>query len=120
MRQLLGSLSLLSILSSGVLFSACATFRGDVDRDHAIRAAADACYLSWGKHSESLGIAWGHHDWRARLEGDHWAVWEGSAASPDLSVDVPLDGRLLDPDRACRAPTPDQGEPWSLRPSRPE
>jgi hypothetical protein len=63
------------------------------------------CDDFWGKFVRKVGRKsepFQPEMWRARLDGDHWHVWMGSGTVETIQVDVPLDGRPLDPETACR------------------
>jgi len=79
------------ILATAVAISACASVE---DEQAAITIADKACADSWGRYAKQSGTPWNvdQESWHARLEADHWKVWNGDEGNPRLSIFVPRYG----------------------------
>jgi len=86
-----------SAIVVSLLGTACA-YTPVTDAQTAITLADKACDESWGTQSRINGQEWhiDRKDWRARVIGDHWKVWTGDEKQPNVSMNVPLDGRKPD------------------------
>ena len=94
----------ITIATAALLVSGCAQMTAVTTPARAISLADRACYDSWGKDVEKSTGTWDIDPkrWHARLEGDHWLVWNGDDPDIDaMSIDVPRDGTPPDPG-TCR------------------